>query len=890
MLFLLATNIPLIIAMLLLHAAVNPPHQPMKKLIVTFASLITFLLPLQAAYVEPDLAGLRTIHVAPMAADAAKVQDGSADAPYLGIEAARSSIMSSLSAGTPVRVLLEPGVYRGKVRYVINPQNTTAVETPLVFEGSNAGSVALTGLVTEGYEPETWTPVEGYPGVFAHDWEIAMPAFVGYWADDAGAVIDGLGARREMVVVDGRRFDQKELEIFRWRDPDGKSGFGNEEKQAGNQPGTYAYTGLNPLELGVLEEPYSFAVAEHPNTPEHLRNRLFIRLPEGKTPADYAAIEVGTKLGHAANNDVLWDFKNKNNVVLRNLVIRHASTLALGHAVYFRNGKNILVEDCEFRENGGIGLGFGEWGGPMLQDITVRRSRFIEQGYNAIKPTLVDNALFEDVHMSMGNWRGDMGNFHGWDAAAVKTALSKNVTFRRCSAVGNQTNGFWHDIDNVNIAYEACFAYRNRGIGFFFELSRNGTGGDRLIDSVSAYNDVGLLLANISRSEITNNFFVNNRNQIEVTDFHNRDPMMTEDIEYLMIHNNVFIDSARMPNFITVRKTDGRTDTSMQRVMALNLADNDYQSNGGGGFYYNSADEKLSFDLEGWRQFLTESGSIPDNERGSFADDITYDELDLLAVKSPLVAEMQMMGTAYPFDSMQAVRAKLDARANERIDRLAWTWPLARTLDDAAWTQVDLSAVGNNHPSRTSAIVKLVPGQFPSSGPVYGVPMHIDFAPSGTIAMRSARFSEDTHGNPLPESVSIPIGQKARALYILHGASYAFEAGNYGSYIIEYDDGTQFEKAIRSPGNDRNQINFDPTYVTQALVQDWWHDYKPFDNGFMRAVPILVSKDSDEANPKHLYQVQLQNPHPEKTIMNLKLTSNPELQGRVILFALTLGG
>lgn len=825
-----------------------------------------------------------TLHVDCSSRSTDETRDGSAAKPYRTLSEAKPHAQRLLGEGQSVRVLFQPGVYRESVHWVTPADNTAERDAILILVADKPGSVVFSGAATEGFEAATWRPTPEAPGVFEHAWDEDLGAREGPWANSAGAVLDGLGARRELVVLDGRRLDQVELEVYRWSDPDGAAGFGDHVvAEVGNQPGKLAYEGVSSRGLEVLDRPWSFAVASRDDSPPHLRNRLFVRLPEGRTIDDVSKIEVAVPLADAEQGDTFFSFDGKSNVALIGLTFRHAGTFALGSALRFTNATNVLLDDCEFLHNGGAGVSIGAWEQSDCRAFTLRRCRFLHNGYNGMK-LQVQGCLVDKTVIAFGNWRGALGRFFSWDAAAVKTVLSRDVTFRNCVAIGNQSNGYWNDIDNIRTVYESCLALGNRGNGFFVELARGDTGHDAVRRCVSAYNGVGIVAANVRHADIRDNLLVDNETQFQFSDYENRPPKTADEIGRLTFFDNRLIDTRSSPRFVELND-GGPSVTSAERFATLSSDRNRYEgATDEAGFLIG----ERRFNLNDWRSMLVGRGNELNSEESSRFVETTEANTGFHSEDSPLVQDAAVRGVRVPIELVQEHRRleelqRGDLERSLRL-RLAQRWALTRGGDGLpVWRRLPLEEFGNYHPSDNYETVRLDPQDLAGLTEFFGVPMSVTFNARGGVAFASAREPN------LPASVDVPIDGRGQAVYVLHAACYAARSETFGGYSLVYENGETHHVELFSPGSAAaGAASYNPGLLQRATVQDWWRDFRPVENAQLKPFPLTSIVVGGDIVGENLYQLQIANPHPERRIKSLRIETDPAKEASLIVFATTL--
>ncbi len=599
-----------------------------------------------------------TLHVAQNHDAANDENPGTAELPLRTLTAASERAVALMKDGAGVKVVIHPGVYRESVRAF----NLEGDDTPpalrdalLILEGTEKGEVVISGSVEKtdeiDFSPETWEPVEGYPGVYSHAWPFNLPVWEGQWAWSNRVPFAHEAMRMELLAVDGALFYPVVLERYEFRDRQ------------------LSYLGVEEAGLGVLS-PGTFAVADRDDSPEHLRNRMFLRLPEGRSMTDVERIET-TVTGNRRNP--LLVFREKNNLILRNLVVEHAPTSMIGEAVQIRNAENVLVEHCDLSRNGGPGFSVRD-----VDRLTVRHTKINHNGGKGATGS-GNEQLWEDLEINYNNWRGRRG-FIGWDSAGGKWIHNHNSDFRRIVALGNYTGGIWWDVHNTNILVEKCFVYGNYRPGVEFELSHPGIGGTELRDSVIAYNwSMGVFLSEATDCRVINNVIFNNgsnvgpgilrmypTDQIMLCNS-GRGPVTAEEWGSMVIRDNlVFSKTLSSPNpgretietgLIGIIHT--RTDTERYRAMlsVLDIDNNTYFHPESNEVFRNLENQSVS--LDEWRQVLRETGATGHDENSQWTDPGWTGEAFEFSrdTDNLLVRRAKALGCPIPWDEVEAWHA-----------------------------------------------------------------------------------------------------------------------------------------------------------------------------------------------------------------------------------------
>ncbi len=399
-------------------------------------------LPTPTENLEPEATGV-TLHLNPWAANASDSNNGSAANPLKTIQAAFEKMIPHKEAGTSVRILFYPGVYRdvlvgGESRQFWRIPDNNAL---LVFAAKEKGKAIFSGSdVWSG-----WTN-EGN-GLWSKSWPYDWGApGAGIDSTPGAPPVSELAARRELVFVGGVRLTQV-------------------------------------LKKSDLREG-SFQVDE-------AGNKLTLKLRAGLNP-NTTTTEVATR----EQLSYIW---NRSNIIIRGMVFQHSANKFREGAVAFQEGdgvnfpkncRNIRVVDTQIINNGQLGLD------NYCENALMLRNQVNDNGFGGIMGGSVTGWLLEDNQTNGNAWRSWAGGYKGWATAGLKVLDVHNFTARRHEAKYNYAQGFWIDTNNTDITLEDSTISNNLLDGVFLEASAgpftvknnlicNNTGADVLLSAVA---------------------------------------------------------------------------------------------------------------------------------------------------------------------------------------------------------------------------------------------------------------------------------------------------------------------------------------------------------------------------------------------------------------------
>lgn len=787
---------------------------------------------------------------------------GSGEGEFTTVKAAFDHAATLLQRGEGVKISIAPGTYReGEMEMWSEGWSEAARTAVFILEGEGDTPPVITGA--DDWSGD-WELVEGTENVFRKHWPYQFGLSPQNW-ESWGYLIDPRVARSEAVIVDGLIMLPIMLEQFAWVDPDGAVML-EETDASTNVPGVWKPLGLkDPSSL----MPSTFGVVE-------AEQAIYVCPPDG---VDLNAVPVEVSVRPA-----LLNISGRENVVLRNLAFVHTATFVGKHAVGVSlAASNVLVEDCRFDQHGSKAFSIS---GEKQLGITIRRSTFNGNGWKGLATGYrTDNIIIEDCETSYNNWRGHTGLQYGWDAAGAKAfAVDTPIGFvlRGHRAFANLTNGFWFDqsftpVANIEVT-DSLFIGNQFGSQLYLEKltgpvrvernviwNNNGTRGiDGTSFNVHLKNNI-LYTASDGQPAI----YLHRRGTESEYANYSKDWSMRHNLTVSDTGSSQLLTDDSTPeqyrDFLETLEADGNVYFSVSPGYAFPLP--------GGG----------TGDLDAWRSVTgQDANSLWADPRFTSPADFDW-TVQNNAVKQQLA---ELPGPLSADD-----RAKLEYAIAQSSRFLGITaaaghesgpaFELGKNVIENNWRPVDLSASANRPLVGEDAWIgagNALPHLEAGRHVFAGVPF--DIADPGSnadvaIALRSNKMTQ-TRGIDLPQSVELPISQTTPAVYILHGAGWiGDETGAAARYELVYEDGDTHALEIK-PFN---------TGVADPNIGEWYHAFPIFNNGTTRHVSLKAHGQSPGAT---LYVVELQNPHPEKTVQTLRLRSEPDRDTAVIVLGVTL--
>lgn len=370
-----------------------------------------------------------------------QAERGSDANPCSSFREAMTLAMSSLDRSKPVKVQLREGVFRESLADFRFDQGN-ARTTLLVIEGAGAGKTIWSG--SDVVESDQWEDLGN--GVLSTGWPYAFGLSTPPWGPKRI-----IGQRSEMVFVDGVPLRQELIERY---EPLNMGYFGY------NDFVRWRYLGDRSVEE-ALDQPDTFAITERLGSTK----KLYVRLAPGTSPG---RIEVSVRQS-------LANFGSKQNLVLRGLTITHVNNplgrwMAPGTVDFSADGErkpgNVLIEDCDFSWNNGMGLRI------VGSGWTVRKSSFNYNGFSGISGDYpCGNVVFDNVTTNFNGWRAHRGGEIGWFTGGVKMHTVDGMVVRGHASIGNTVNGFWFDIHCRNVFMQDCVLINDGMTPLMWEIS-----------------------------------------------------------------------------------------------------------------------------------------------------------------------------------------------------------------------------------------------------------------------------------------------------------------------------------------------------------------------------------------------------------------------------------
>ncbi len=356
-------------------------------------------------------------------------------------------------ADTAARIIMYPGHYRSFIDIVSDKL--------MIIEASEPGEVYISGSdIFENWQEKDTL----YTHVWTNDW--------GYFDDSnfcfGPCNLSDYQKRREMVFING-------------------------------DPVTQVVKKSN------LEE-NTFYVDEE-------NDEILLNPPSGIDLAT-ATIEVSTR-GFDVYNEgrngslVRASVFQDAGLILRGLTFQHTANTPHQDALTIENTNNLLVENCVFQWNNGVGFQIQNCSNTTLQNLIARYN-----GERGMGVSSGENIIISDVELYENNWRTNAPKIIAHDAAGIKLAGGiENCIMDNIQGWNNYCPAIWFDWNNGNYTIKNSTFTHNQEEGIMLEASRKPATVD---NCTFMYNGVGIMGYGHANVTLKNSFFFANGAQISL--------------------------------------------------------------------------------------------------------------------------------------------------------------------------------------------------------------------------------------------------------------------------------------------------------------------------------------------------------------------------------------
>ena len=145
--------------------------------------------------------------------------------------------------------------------------------------------------------------------------------------------------------------------------------------------------------------------------------------------------------------------------------------------------------------------------------------------------------------------------------------------------------------------------------------------------------------------------------------------------------------------------------------------------------------------------------------------------------------------------------------------------------------------------------------------------------------------STGDHDYSLPESITIPIQRRVKAVYFLHGCGYAENPVRFAKYEMKNEANECFELFLVAMS--KKTQNVEENLLLHPNIQDWWPPYPHVENEEARCWPLVNPANILEP-PHFLYTLEWVNPSPASPLESIEVKANPLIETNLGLVAVTI--
>jgi parallel beta-helix repeat protein len=351
------------------------------------------------------------------------------------------------------KIVIYPGHYRSYLDILSNQL--------LILEAKEPGTVYITGsdVFTD------WTLTDS---VYTHQWDYNW----GYFDDSnfcfGPCLMSDYQKRRELVFIDSVPVKQV----------------------------------VNKNHLA----PNTFFVDE-PN------NRLIL-YPDDAVNMQTAMVEVATR-GYNIYNEgrngslVKATVLNEAGLIIRGIVFQHVANTAHQDALTISYTTNVIIEDCIFQWNNGVGIEF-----ERCSNITVNECILRYNGERGMGVVAGLNVRISGIKIYENNWRTNAQKIIAHDAAGIKIiGGTENCILEDIHAYNNYCHVIWFDWNNGNYEIRNSLIEHNQEAGIMLEASRKPAS---VYNTKLLYNRIGILGYGHANVSVDSCFLFANGSQISL--------------------------------------------------------------------------------------------------------------------------------------------------------------------------------------------------------------------------------------------------------------------------------------------------------------------------------------------------------------------------------------
>lgn len=213
--------------------------------------------------------------------------------------------------------------------------------------------------------------------------------------------------------------------------------------------------------------------------------------------------------------------------------------------------------------------------------------------------------------------------------------------------------------------------------------------------------------------------------------------------------------------------------------------------------------------------------------------------------------------------------------------------------EGARFEALDLTPLVNRGFTPRSAWLGDQPLRHFTAGPqtIHGVPFVVARGAerrNSAIVLCSGKVHR-SGDHELPSMVEVPVGGRAKSLFILHAAGWIARHEAFARYEFCFADGREEHMDVIPYGQGPEKNRQAKRWCEESTVQDWHPSNPQFTN--TRVLPFLVTKNGDPLlYERYLYTCLWVNPHPQTLLKAIRIRSIlPDSRATLAVLAITRG-
>jgi len=214
------------------------------------------------------------------------------------------------------------------------------------------------------------------------------------------------------------------------------------------------------------------------------------------------SVTMSTATVESAVRSKTLSISGRSNIVIRGLVLRHATSCTNQTGASINASTNVLVDSVQALWNNWGGLGIYS-----SNKLTIKNSVSSHNGGIGFIAAKDQSVLFDFNESDYNNWRGAQAALFDWGMGGTKLMYMRNTTVQNHFSYNNQAQGLWFDTDNKNITVNNATLSGNVMSALQLEASE---GPITVANSHMCSSGTGVNILNVQALTVKNNTLYNN--------------------------------------------------------------------------------------------------------------------------------------------------------------------------------------------------------------------------------------------------------------------------------------------------------------------------------------------------------------------------------------------